>query len=327
MMPVENKKSLLQMGLLFLLLVVTSSGCFKIPPTPAPEGLAFKSPHGRYVIAQGEEKGWVLSQEPGFSECGWFNVQTMINGKVALESCNGRYVTAPDSDGSREEVMLVQETELGECGQFDMYKLGEDRVAFKTCAGNFWTAGDGGWPGELAWSIVAETDTMEDWEIFIEQEEPEQPLPLPVIATFDACNDEGRMRPVTPPDSSLAVSYLPETGRGCVASLEYDVAEWGAFLFELRGADLTLYDELVFDVRADDPAGIPGQIKVELKRESNEEVSILYVFDITTDWQTKRLRLGDFEGSLTSWTSMEELLFTFGPDESGSMDLDNVALR
>jgi hypothetical protein len=132
---------------------------------------------------------------------------------------------------------------------------------------------------------------------------------------------------VTPPDSTLAVAYLPETGRGCIARLEYEIAEWAAFLLELRGADLTPYDELVFDVRAGDPARVPGQVKVELKRESNAEVSIQYVFDITTDWQTKRLKLSDFDGTLTSWTSMEELLFTFGPDESGSMDLDNVALR
>lgn len=45
------------------------------------------------------------------------------------------------------------------------------RVAFKTCAGNLFTAGDGGWPAPLQWPVVAETDLLQDWEIFtVEQQ-------------------------------------------------------------------------------------------------------------------------------------------------------------
>lgn len=327
-MQMKNNRGLLAIGLLLLGLIITScSRLVKIPPTPAPTDLAIKSPHGRYIIAQGEEEEWTLSQKPGFSECGWFNVQHQISGKVALESCHGRYVTAPEHGESRQEWILTQEVELNECGQFDMYELGDGRVAFKTCAGNFWTAGDGGWPAGLVWSIVAETDYMDQWEIMIAQQEPDPPLPLPVIADFDSCDDDDRMITLAPPDSSLTASYLPESGRGCVARIKYDVVDWAAFFLELRGANLSSYSELVFDVRANDPAGIPSQVKVELKREGNTEALIKYVFDITTDWQTKRLKLSDFEGSLTSWSDMEELLFTFGPDDSGSMDLDNITLR
>ena len=208
-MKMKNNKSPLPIGMLLLVLIITScSRLVPIPPTPAPKDLVIKSPHGRYVIAQNEDERWALTQKPGFTECGWFNVQYLSNGKVALESCHGRYVTAPGDVESKEEWILVQEAGLKECGQFDMYELGEDRVAFKTCAGNFWTAGNVDWPAGLKWSVVADTDYMDQWEILVVQEKPDKPLPLPLIADFDTCDDDGRMTPQASPDNSMTASYV-----------------------------------------------------------------------------------------------------------------------
>jgi hypothetical protein len=173
MSRMNDKQGLRQFALLSFWLIFALSGCLiEIPPTPVPHDIVLKSFHGRYVIAQNGAEGWTLTQKPGFTECGWFNVQYLINGKVALESCHGRYITSPEDGSTRGDWLLSQQTELSDCGQFDMYELGGDRVAFKTCAGNFWTAGDGGWPTELAWSVVAETDYLDAWELFTMQASP-----------------------------------------------------------------------------------------------------------------------------------------------------------
>ena len=135
--------------------------------TPLPPiEVAFKSHHSQYVTAMGVDHNWALRQETELSECGWFTQHHLANGKIALVTCHGRYVTAPISGTTRLDWMLGQEPGLGRCGQFDLYALGNDRVAFKTCAGNFFTAGDGSWPPPLQWSVVAETDILQDWEIF-----------------------------------------------------------------------------------------------------------------------------------------------------------------
>jgi hypothetical protein len=138
--------------------------------TPLPPiKVAFKSHHGRYVTAMtGEDDDWSLRQKTELSECGWFTQHHLANGKIALETCDGRYVTASISGTTRLDWMLGQESELDDCGQFDLYTLGSDRVALKTCAGMFFTAGnDGvGWEGKLAWAVVGETDILQNWEIF-----------------------------------------------------------------------------------------------------------------------------------------------------------------
>jgi hypothetical protein len=113
-----------------------------------------------------EDDNWALRQETELSECGRFTQHHLANGKIALETCHGRYITAPRTGTERQDWMLGQESKLGPCGQFDLYELGSDRVAFKTCAKKFFTAGDGGWPPPLQWSVVAETDILQDWEIF-----------------------------------------------------------------------------------------------------------------------------------------------------------------
>lgn len=160
--------------------VLTMSGCIivyseaelrkKIPlnTTLPPEEIALLSFHEQYVIADGEDDNWAIRQKPELKECGWFTLEYLTNGKIFLKTCNGMYVTAPESGDKRQDWMLMQELEPGDCGQFDLYELGNNKVALKTCAGNFLTAGDNGlgWEGELSWAIVGETDILDDWEYF-----------------------------------------------------------------------------------------------------------------------------------------------------------------
>jgi hypothetical protein len=161
----KDNKILFHLTILLLLVVLVITRCTIIIPPP-PIKVAFKSHHGRYITAMGADDNWALRQEIELSDCGRFTQHYLANGKIALETCYGRYVTAPKSGVTRRDWMLGQESKLGNCGQFDLYELGNDRVAFKTCAGKFFTAGDGGWDPGLEWSVVGETDILLDWEIF-----------------------------------------------------------------------------------------------------------------------------------------------------------------
>jgi len=76
------------------------------------------------------------------------------------------------------------------------------------------------------------------------------------------------------------------------------------------------------------------RVKIELKRADGQEVSILSISGITTDWQTMSANLRDFGPSyahpLSSLKDMEELVFTFEANQSGKTGviyLDNIALR
>jgi hypothetical protein len=164
----KDNKILFYMAILLLLVVlVATSWRVELINPPSPIEVAFKSSHGRYVTAMGEDDHWVLRQKTELSNCAWFTQHHRANGKIALETCHGRYVTAPETGATRWDWMLEQESKLGDCGQFDLYDLGSERVAFKTCADRFFTAGDGNWPPGLEWSVVGETYDLEAWEIFV----------------------------------------------------------------------------------------------------------------------------------------------------------------
>jgi hypothetical protein len=302
--------------------------------TPSPK-VALVSFHGRYVTAAGASGGWLLKQESDLSPCGWFTLRYLDDGKAALMTCHDRYVTAPKTGATRADWLLWQESELGDCGHFVLHDLGRDGVAFETCAKKFFTAGDGNWDPGLEWAVVAETNVLQAWERFtvLQAYIP----PPPIIADFDSCTDQGELtEAIQPsPDNSLVVSYVWEDRPGCVARLEYDIDDWSAFLIRLQDADLSPYSQLVFDVKADAQKNVPGRVKIELKRAGGREVSIWYIEGITTDWQTIIVNLSDLESTgyadpLSSFTDMEELLFTFGANESGRTGviyLDNITLR
>lgn len=132
----------------------------------ATEMVALVSFHGRYVTAMGEDDDWALRQEEELSPCGWFIQRRLEDDKITLETCHGRYVTAPITGTTTWDWMLEQGLEPGGCGRFVVHGVGSDGVALETCAERFVTAGDGNWPGDLAWSLVGETDQIQDWECF-----------------------------------------------------------------------------------------------------------------------------------------------------------------
>jgi hypothetical protein len=294
--------------------------------------------HERYVIALGEREGWALGQTDDPSQgCARFTLYPLENSQVALKTCLGRYVIAPRADQDRTDWRLSQAPELDECGQFVLHNVGHDEFALETCAGLFLTAGDGGWPDELAWAIVAETDAIGGWERF-RLDRPYAPLSS-TITRFDSCGEPAKrargIQPLDSPDAgnTLHLAYPQESGHGCVARIEYDIVEWSALWIDLLHADLRPYRQLSFDIRADAP--LPGQIKIELKRASGAESSILYVSGITADWQTRRVKLRDFAPTgymlpLSTLVEMEELLFTVAAERSGktgTVYLDNIALE
>lgn len=128
---------------------------------------------------------------------------------------------------------------------------------------------------------------------------------------------------------------MEEPGRGCIARLQYQIEEWSAFWIESLGVDLTPYGKLVFDIKADPQSGVPEKIKIEMKRANNTEVSIKYVSGITADWQTitvnlDALRPTGHTAPLSSFSGMEELVFTFEKDRSGPQGvvyLDNIIFK
>jgi hypothetical protein len=140
-------------------------------PTPSPTPTLFPraallSFRDLYVIAKRADEGWVLKQEARLDDpCGWFTLSRQANGKVALLTCNNRYVTAPRTGMTRPDWLLRQELKLNDCGEFDLLELPNAEVAFKSCAGRLFTPGDGTWLG-LEWLVVAETKEMLDWERF-----------------------------------------------------------------------------------------------------------------------------------------------------------------
>ena len=107
-----------------------------------------------------------------------------------------------------------------------------------------------------------------------------------------------------------------------LAMLDYTIEEWAAFWINMMRADLSSFDKLVFDIRADPEFGIPNQFKVELKRPSKGEVSIAYVRGVREEWATFSIDLDEFRGAgydspLSSFEDIEELVLTFEARHSG----------
>ena len=170
---------------------------------------------------------------------------------------------------------------------------------------------------------------------------PPSPMPTKslVAADFDNCagtnNLGGMMGAAYNAPDVLAESYVKESGRGCVARLEYDINEWSAFWMQLGGVDLTPYATLNFDIRADDPA--PWELKVELKHACTpdvgcQEFSVFYTGGIDDQWRPMSLPLREFGTTgfappLSSLQEIDELVFTFERNHSGSegvVYLDNI---
>ena len=174
-------------------------------------------------------------------------------------------------------------------------------------------------------------------------------LPTPdiaplLVADFDSCaginNLGGQMGAAfQPPHNQLSEVYVPEAGRGCKVKLVYQIRDWGSLWMKLPNLDLSQFREnngvLTFDIRADEP--IPYGMQIELKRfcvpdEGCGELSVYFMTGIMADWQTRSVRLEGFGSTgwappLSSWTDVEELVFTFAfptAGNNGTVHLDNI---
>lgn len=193
--------------------------------------------------------------------------------------------------------------------------------------------------------LNAEATTNSGYSVYL----PIVMKPPFIVANFDSCtkfnNLGGEMGAAYKPTTAdrLFESYELETGRGCVAKLDYKIpTEWSAFWLKLLNADLTRFQTLSFDVKFIGQAN-PNtnmEIKVELKRgcqnQECNEVWIQYV-PITTDtWTTVEINLADFAEDvampppLPPLTDIEELVFTFQKgriSSEGLVFLDNIIFK
>lgn len=138
-------------------------------PVPSPTlSIALITFHGRYVVATDGSQDWLLKQETSPGDCGRFTLHD-LNGKVALETCHHKYVTAAMTGTTSLDWALGQEPKLDDCGWFIRHSLGQNKVAFETCAGRYWTAAGDSWEPELHWVLIAQTYKQNDWETFTVQ--------------------------------------------------------------------------------------------------------------------------------------------------------------
>ncbi len=165
------------------------------------------------------------------------------------------------------------------------------------------------------------------------------PTPTPrtlTIADFDRCNNVnnlgGEMGAAYDPNqpSRLTESYLSAPQRGCVALLEYHLADdgWVAFWIKLRDADLAPYSTLSFWARADNAVAVT--IKVELKPAGTDQTAFVrQPLNLTENWQRFSIPLQRF--SLPSRAQMNELVFTLEARQVGAPDgvlwLDAISVR
>ena len=167
----RHTRSAMRWGVAIAVLLVVVALLFFLKP---PQKVALLSYHNRYVTALGQDDGWGLKQvsKSELDKCGKFYLIHLINGKVALLTCYDRFITAPWrpnknwSDYQDEKWLLGQGLGLDDCAQFKLAEQPDGKVAFKTCADMVVTAADSSWPGDMAWSVVADTNEIKDWEEF-----------------------------------------------------------------------------------------------------------------------------------------------------------------
>lgn len=167
------------------------------------------------------------------------------------------------------------------------------------------------------------------------------PLPASiVVANFDNClgtnNLKGNMGAAFDPPDFLKESYIPEEGRGCVARLEYQIPKvYAAFWMKLQGMNTKDYNTVTFYAKGDSTAGIPQLFKVEVKRNNNAEMSIIYLSNLSDKWQQFAIPYNEFVQffdfpALSGWDNLSELAFTFEIEKSGQTGVifvDDIAFE
>lgn len=148
--------------------------------TPTPMLVVIMTFHGRYVTPMGPDQGWVLRAETMElkKDEGEFTLLCLDDGKVALKTYHGRYVTATRGEpwllktetsvlGNSEKFTLVKPETKKELRCPELFRLleeGDVLIALKTCYDRYVTAMNDqpGWD----WELRAETTALQDWEKF-----------------------------------------------------------------------------------------------------------------------------------------------------------------
>ncbi len=130
--------------------------------------------------------------------------------------------------------------------------------------------------------------------------------------------------------SRLTESYVSEPQRGCVARLEYHLADsgWVALWIKLRDANLAPYNTLSFWARVD--YAVATTIKIELKPTGTDYIAFVYQpIKLTENWQRFSIPLQRFQ--LNSLTQMKELIFTLEAQQFSTPDgviwLDAISVQ
>jgi hypothetical protein len=169
--------------LLLMVAVGVLAGCHAIEPAAftSVSKIRLETAHGRHVVADGKQQDWSLRQSEGSAAdpCQWFTQYDLGqdsrgNHSIALQTCYGRFVTAPLRGTSRLDRQAWQESALGDCGQFTREPQSDGRFAIKTCGGKYLTAGDAGpgWEPPLQWAVIVENPGVEAWEKFKIEPQP-----------------------------------------------------------------------------------------------------------------------------------------------------------
>lgn len=157
-----------------------------------------------------------------------------------------------------------------------------------------------------------------------------------MVADFNTCDNtnnlNGKMGGAYPDPNNpeLMETFLEESGRGCIAQIDFNLKNWAAFWIKLGGTDLSQHKTLSFEMKADPQIGVPEEIKIEIKGQG--KCTIVYISGLPNTWQKRSVDLSEFSpgpcgDELTSFENVEELTFVFEPDKSGRIGriyLDNI---
>lgn len=142
-----------------------------------------------------------------------------------------------------------------------------------------------------------------------------------LLANFEFCGDMGSAGVPNNTLENECVSLADRAGK--TARLQYRTPEaWAAFWIKLNAADFTPYDRLVFFARSEPSEGsLPG-FKIEFWGTNHDQHTIYTSSKLRTDWQKFEIPLRDFEclpsESCFQWSDVDELVFTFEKDRSGT---------
>lgn len=101
-----------------------------------------------------------------------------------------------------------------------------------------------------------------------------------------------------------------------VMKISYDVAASGpafnGIYIKLNDTDLTPYNRMKMAIKGDAGKGFTTKFKLEMKNNKGERV-VFIIKGITAEWQEVTVPMQELKnlGSITDWTKMKEIVFTF----------------